>query len=106
MRRKDRSSWIDPFGDAPQGSIQLVHEEATVALPIGDVINKAQETARLQKELDKLDAEIAKLNKKLANEGFLAKAPQAVIDENKERLAELEAKLERIEAALKRLNEL
>jgi valyl-tRNA synthetase len=93
-------------GEAPKGSIQLVHEEATVALPIGDVIDIDQENARLRKELENVEAEIAKLEKKLSNEGFLAKAPQAVIDENKERLADLEARRDRIKAALARLEEL
>jgi valyl-tRNA synthetase len=93
-------------GAAPKGSIQLVHEEATVALPIGDVIDIDQEKARLKKEEAKLTGEIEKLRKKLSNEGFLAKAPQAVVDENRDRLAELEARREHIRAALKRLDEL
>jgi valyl-tRNA synthetase len=90
----------------PKGSIQIVHREATVALPVGDVIDIAQEKARLQKEEAKLAADSEKLDKKLANEGFISKAPQAVIDENKERLAELQVRREQVGAALKRLDEL
>ena len=105
LARLDGIKSVDAGTPPPAGSIQLVHREATVALPVGDVIDKAQETARLVKELDKVEAEIAKLKKKLSNEGFLAKAPQAVIDENKERLAELEAKRDQVKAALARLGE-
>jgi valyl-tRNA synthetase len=93
-------------GEAPKGSIQLVHEEATVALPIGDVIDIEQEKARLKKEEAKHAGEIDKLRKKLSNQGFLAKAPQAVIDENRERFVEHEARQAQIRAALKRLDEL
>jgi valyl-tRNA synthetase len=103
LARVDDIEAVDSGTPPPSGSIQLVHGEATVALPVGDVIDIAQEEARLEKEIAKLEGEAAKLEKKLSNEGFLAKAPQAVIDENKERLAELQARIARLRAALERL---
>jgi len=87
----------------PAGSIQIVHREATVALPVGDVIDIAQEKARLQKEIARVKGEETKLEKKLSNEGFLAKAPQAVVDENRDRLAEHQATIARLCSALDRL---
>jgi len=87
----------------PKGSIQFVYREATVALPVGDFIDIAQERARLEKEAAKLEADIAKIDTKLGNEQFLAKAPDAVIEEQKERRAEFVARLESLEAALARL---
>ena len=64
------------FGDAvPAGSIQDVVGEATIVLPLADVIDLEQERARLQKEIDRADGEIAKIDKKLSNRGFIAKAP-------------------------------
>ena len=93
-------------GETPRGSIQLVHEEATVALPIGDVIDVGQEKARLAREHAKCVGEQEKLEKKLSNSGFLAKAPQAVVDEQKDRLAEAAERGARIKSALERLAEL
>ena len=67
------------------------------------VLDVAQEKARLAKEIDKTGKEIGKLSKKLANQGFLAKAPEAVVEEQRERLAEEEATRARLGAALDRL---
>ena len=90
-------------GEIPKGSIQLVHEEATVALPIGDVIDVKQEQARLEKEISRLGKEIDKYDSKLANENFLAKAPQSVIDEQKQRLEDHKGRADQLRAALDRL---
>ncbi|MDH3230825.1 MAG: valine--tRNA ligase [Alphaproteobacteria bacterium] len=90
----------------PKGSIQLVHREATVALPVGDVIDIGQEKARQEREIDRLDGDIGKIDRKLGNEQFLSKAPQAVIDEQNERRVDLVARRDAVKTALDRLNEL
>ncbi|GHD48328.1 valine--tRNA ligase [Thalassobaculum fulvum] len=90
--------------DAPAGSVQGVLDEATLQLPIADVIDVAQERARLTKEVAKAEGEIVKIDKKLSNEAFIAKAPEEVIEENRERLAEERQKRDRLAAALARLN--
>ena len=77
--------------------------EATLALPIADVIDIDQERARLAKDIAKLDGEIGKINKKLNNHGFLAKAPEAVVAENRDRLAEETRKRDQLTAAMERL---
>ncbi len=58
---------------------------------------------RLERETGKLEVEFAKLDKKLANEQFLPKAPEAVIEEQRARRQELVEKLEKIKTALERL---
>jgi valyl-tRNA synthetase len=70
------------------------------------VIDIVQEKARLEKEIGKEQGEMAKVEKKLSNEGFLAKAPQSVVEENKERLATHNARIEQLQSALARLGEL
>ncbi|MAI69175.1 MAG: valine--tRNA ligase [Rhizobiales bacterium TMED143] len=92
------------FADTvPAGSAQTVLGEATLALPLADVIDIAAERARLQKEIGKTEGEIKKLSGKLNNEGFLAKAPEAVVAENRARLDEEEARRDKLNSALARL---
>ena len=91
-------------GDIPKGAVQLVHDEATIALPIAEVIDIGQEKQRLQKELAKAEGEITKLQKKLSNRQFLEKAPEAVVEEQRERLAEEERAKAKLDDALKRLS--
>ena len=104
LARLDGMEAVDEGTPPPSGSIQIVHREATVALPVGDVIDIAQEKARLEKEIAKEQGEAGKIEKKLSNEGFLAKAPEAVVDENKERLAVHEGRVAQLRAALERLS--
>lgn len=80
-------------------------DEATLVLPIADVIDIAQERARLSKEIAKAEGEMAKIDKKLSNQGFLAKAPEEVVEENKDRLAEETERRDRLAAALSRLEQ-
>ena len=89
--------------EAPKGAAQFVVEEATAILPLADVIDIDAERARLKKEMDKQAGEIAKIDKKLSNPGFLAKAPPEVVEEQKDRRAEAEAVVAKLTEALKRL---
>ncbi len=90
-------------GDVPKGSLQDILDEATVVLPIADVIDIGEEKARLEKEVAKLDGEIAKHDRKLANEKFTAKAPPAVVETERDRREEAAAKRAKTAEALKRL---
>ena len=82
------------------GSAQFVLREATAAIPLGDVIDFAKERARLEKELAKAQSEIAKIDAKLNNTDFVARAPEEIIDEQKERRAEAAALSARLTQAL------
>ncbi len=95
------------LGDAepPAGSVQDVLDEATLVLPLGDVIDLDQERARLRKTLDKRTADKAKIERKLNNQQFLDKAPEEVIEEQRERLSELEASIAKLREALDRIRE-
>ena len=69
-------------------------------LPLEGLIDKEAETARLKKELDKIEGEIAKIEQKLANPNFTQKVPANVLAEHKQRLADWQAKREHVKAAL------
>ena len=101
--RLARLQAIDVDGDAPKGAVQLVHDSATVYLLLADIIDLAAEQARLNKEIAKSEAEIQKLSNKLGNEQFLAKAPDAVVEEQRERLASEEMLKGKLSLALERL---
>jgi valyl-tRNA synthetase len=90
-------------GEAPKGAVQIVLDEATAFLPLAEVIDLDQERARLEREKDKAEGEIAKIDKKLANQQFLAKAPPDVIETQHERRAESAQLRDKLAAALERL---
>jgi valyl-tRNA synthetase len=98
LARLSRIDVID--GEVPGGSVQIVLDEATAVLPLGEVIDVAQERARLAREVEKVQAEIAKLDKKLSNEQFLTKAPAEVVADQRERRDEAAATEAKIAAAL------
>ncbi|MGE4218316.1 MAG: class I tRNA ligase family protein, partial [Alphaproteobacteria bacterium] len=101
--RLARLSGIETDGEVPAGAVQLVHDEATVALPLAQVIDLAAEKQRLEKAIAKAEDEIGKLSKKLGNAQFVAKAPEEVVEEQRERLAETEAMRVKLGEALGRL---
>ncbi|MCE2986612.1 MAG: hypothetical protein LW830_01955, partial [Phenylobacterium sp.] len=89
---------------APAGAIPFVVQGATLALPVAEFIDLAAEKARLAKEVAALSASAEQTRRKLDNPDFVARAPEEVVEENRERLAEAEAARERLQAALARLN--
>jgi valyl-tRNA synthetase len=102
--RMARAPGIDALaGDAPRGVAQAVVGEATVMLPLADVIDLSAERARLAKERDKALAEAKKVAAKLGNADFVARAPEEVVEENRERLSAYEAEAARLDAALARI---
>jgi valyl-tRNA synthetase len=92
-------------GDPAAGAtrVQLVIGEAVLLLDLGAGIDLARERARLAKEREKAEREIARLAAKLANEGFLRNAEEAVVEEHRDRLAAEEATRAKLEASLARI---
>ncbi len=88
---------------APAGSIPYVVGGATLALPVAEFIDIAAERARLTKETANLATDIERTAKKLDNADFIARAPEEVVEENRERLAEAQAALAKLQSALARL---
>ena len=106
LARLGRLSNISVSDIVPAGAIQVVVDEATAALPIGDVIDVGQEVSRLEKELGKVDFEIKKIEQKLENKNFIDKAPEAVVDEQRTRVEDYRQSRTKLNEALKRLSEL
>jgi valyl-tRNA synthetase len=103
IKRLARLSDVSFANETPPQAAQLVMRGTVAALPLAGIIDFAVEKTRLAKEIDKLAGEALKIEAKLANADFVARAPEEVVDENRERLAEAREQREKLAAALARL---
>jgi valyl-tRNA synthetase len=103
IQRLARVSGISMAADAPQGSVQLVVRGEVAALPLKGVIDLAVERARLAKEMQKADADIARADAKLNNPKFVERAAEEVVDEEKEKRDEALGRKAKVTEALERL---
>ncbi len=104
IRRLARLDSVETEGGVPTGSVQIVIGEATLVLPLAGVIDLDAERARLRTQIDKHAGEIAKIDKKLANANFMAKAPEHVIEEQRDRRNDADATRAKLAEALERLS--
>ena len=103
IERLARIEGIEAASTAPKGALQIVVGEATYALPVTDVIDLKAEGARLQKEIKKLADEVVKIDAKLSNDAFVSRAPEEVVEEQRERRSQAEQTRARLSTALERL---
>jgi len=93
------------FADTvPPNAAQIVMVDATACLPLAGVIDLEAEKLRLGREAERLGGEIDKIDKKLANEQFMQRAPESVIETQRTRRRDYEEQKGRTEAALSRLS--
>ncbi len=90
LAKLESVTWLANPEDAPLSATQLVGD-MEVLVPMADLIDKDAELARLAKEIEKQDKLIGGIEKKLGNEGFIAKAPDAVIEKERGKLAEYQS---------------
>jgi valyl-tRNA synthetase len=81
----------------------MVVEGATAALPLAGIIDMDAEIKRLNREIEKAESDLGKMNAKLDNPQFIAKAKEEAIEEARERKAELLNTIKRLSAAVKRI---
>jgi valyl-tRNA synthetase len=84
--------------------VQLIVRGEVVALPLAGVVNVVAERARLNKELAKCDVDIARVDAKLNNPNFIARAPEEVVEEEKQKREQALARKVKIMEALAQLN--
>ncbi|EKQ57048.1 MULTISPECIES: valine--tRNA ligase [unclassified Clostridium] len=95
--------FITDKANVPANAVSLVVKGGELFMPLLDLVDKEKELDRLNKELKKLEGEIDRIDKKLGNQGFVAKAPAAVIDAEKEKRVKYVEMLEAVEARIKAL---
>jgi len=103
LMRLARIERIDLSEAVPESSAQIVMGNEIVCLPLAGIIDFEAERGRLEKELSKIDKDIQKIDAKLSNEKFLARAPEEVVEEQKERRDEALSKKSKVADALSRL---
>jgi valyl-tRNA synthetase len=94
---KSEAEWVQASGASPTAVVG----DARLSLFVE--VDVAAEKARLAKEIARLEAEIAKAQNKLSNEAFVAKAPAAVLEQERKRLADFSATLSKLQDQIKRL---
>ena len=92
---------VDSYAD--DTAVQLITDCATLYIPLGDLVDFEKERARLNKERENIEREIGRVEGKLANESFVAKAPAAVVEGEKNKLAKYRDTLAGILSALESL---
>lgn len=105
LKRLARLSGITIVEKAPKSSIQLLIRGEIAALPLEGVIDLVAERARLTKEIQKVDSDVSKIDAKLGNADFLKRAPEEVVDEQRERREESLGRKAKMEDALRRLSD-
>ncbi len=79
-----------PAGEKGPVAVTKLVDGAELLIPMADLVDKAAELERLAKEVAKVEVEMEKITTKLGNEGFVARAPEAVVAKERERLADFE----------------
>ncbi|QFT96732.1 Valine--tRNA ligase [Roseovarius sp. THAF8] len=106
IKRLARIEALEVVESFPKGCITIPAEGASFGLPLADVIDVAEEKARLEKTLGKLEKELGGLRGRLGNPKFVESAPDEVVEEARENLAAREEEEAKLRAALDRLAEL
>ena len=84
-------------------AVQIITDAATIFLPLADLVDMEKEKARLQGEKTRLEGEIIRVEKKLSNEGFVAKAPAAVVEAERAKMEKYKETLAGVVTALAKL---
>jgi valyl-tRNA synthetase len=87
----------------PIGAVQIIMRNSRAALQLADVINYSVESARLETELVKISDEIARIDQKLGNKSFVEKAPEEVVEEQRERREKTEDRKTKLQGAIEQL---
>jgi valyl-tRNA synthetase len=90
-------------GVRPRMAASAVVQEIELFVPLEGILDFEEESRRLQKEISKLEPELARSKNKLANNGFLTRAPADIVDKERDKVERLSGKLEKLQRQLERL---
>lgn len=96
LAKLESIKWLEGSDEAPMSATALVGE-MEVLVPMAGLIDKVAELTRLQKEIDKISKDLQRIDSKLNNESFIAKAPEQVVEKEKEKQADYVLTLSKLE---------
>ncbi|WOD08518.1 valine--tRNA ligase [Marinomonas sp. GJ51-6] len=96
LAKLDTVTWLEAGDEAPMSATALVGD-MEVLVPMAGLIDKDAELARLQKEIDKASKELQRIQGKLSNESFVAKAPAAVVEKERAKCDDLQLTVNKLE---------
>ncbi|WP_270501304.1 valine--tRNA ligase [Clostridium butyricum] len=96
--------FITDKSSVPANAVSLVVKGGELFMPLLDLVDKEKELDRLNKEVKKLEGEIERIDKKLGNQGFVAKAPESVVNAEKEKRIKYVEMLEAVKVRIEALN--
>ncbi|MCH8105021.1 MAG: valine--tRNA ligase [Proteobacteria bacterium] len=102
LARLESIDWLEPDQQAPESATSLVGE-MSLLIPLAGLIDKEAELVRLQKNIHKFEQDAQRIEAKLDNDKFVTKAPTAVVDKEKVKLAEVKSSLESLQVQAKRI---
>ena len=105
LARTESISVISGSDEEPESAITLVGD-MRVLIPMAGLIDKEAEIKRLEKEIGRFDGEIQRLEKKLSNRGFVDKAPEAVVQKERDKLVDAEKAMANLQAQITRIRAL
>jgi len=105
LGRLESITWLSPQDQAPESATALVGD-MKILIPMAGLIDKDAELARLEKEIQKIKKDLPRIEGKLNNPGFVEKAPQAVINKEKEKLTALQSSLQNLQEQHKKISAL
>jgi valyl-tRNA synthetase len=92
-------------GGIDDDAVSSVTKGATLYIPFGELVDIEKELKRLEKEQERLSDEIIRIDKKLSNEGFIAKAKESVVDAERQKRAGYDEMLQKIEDEIRKLKQ-
>ena len=102
------ASEVSVVAEAPEGSdsmVSVITDNARMFMPMAELVDLEKERARIRKELANAEKQLAGQNAKLANENFVSRAPEAVVNVEREKKAKLEALIENLKLSLAAIGE-
>ena len=105
LARTESISVLSESDEEPESAITLVGD-MRVLIPMAGLIDKEAEIKRLEKEIGRFDSEIQRLEKKLSNSGFIDKAPEAVVQKERDKLVDAEKALANLQAQITKIRAL
>jgi valyl-tRNA synthetase len=105
LGRLESITWLENSETPPESAIALVGT-LQILIPMSGLIDKAAEISRLEKEIVKVSKELPRIEGKLTNPNFIERAPQSVIDKEKEKLTNLNLSLSQLNEQLQKITQL